>query len=89
MRGHAFIQHFIQKEEPLLQRIIRHYAISASLHMRTSRNFQFRFSIRSSTRTLTRIRNEINHPLQSDKNVIPIELNRIDSGVYMKAFHSD
>ncbi len=33
MIGHAFIQHFIQKEEPLVPHVIRRYAISASLHM--------------------------------------------------------
>ncbi len=33
MTGHAFIQHFIQNEELLVVCVIRHYAISASLHM--------------------------------------------------------
>ncbi len=41
MTGHTFIQHFIQNEEPLVQRVIRHYAISASLHMRSPFSFSF------------------------------------------------
>ncbi len=36
MTGHAFIQHFIQKEEPLVQRVIRHYAIFSSLYIKSS-----------------------------------------------------
>ncbi len=77
MTGHAFIQHFIQKEEPLVPLVIRHYAISASLHKRSPFSFGFQ-SDRVFTRTLNRIRKGINHPLQSDRNVIQIELNRID-----------
>ncbi len=46
MTGHAFIQHFIQKEEPLMPRVICHYDIFSSLHMRSP--FSFGGSIRSS-----------------------------------------
>ncbi len=41
MTGHAFIQHFIHNEEPLVQSVIRHHAISASLHMRSPFSFSF------------------------------------------------
>ncbi len=41
MTGHSFIQHFIQNEEPLVLRVIRHYSISASLHIRSSFSFGF------------------------------------------------
>ncbi len=88
MTGHAFMQHFIQNEEPLVPRVIHHYAISASLHMRSPFIFGFQ-SDRVFTCTLNLIRKGINHPLQSDRNSIPIELNRINKGVYMKAFYSD
>ncbi len=88
MTGHTFIQHYIQKEELLVPRVIRHYAISASLHMRRPFSFGLQ-SDRVFTCTLNRIRKGINHPLQSDRNFISIEINRIDYGVYMKAFHSD
>ncbi len=71
MTGHAFIQHFIQNEEPLVLRVIRHYAISASLHMRSPFSFGFQ-SDRVFTCTLNHIRKGINHPFN------PIELNRID-----------
>ncbi len=74
MTGHAFIQHFIQKEEPLVPGVIRQYTISASLHMRSPFSFGFQ-SDRVFTFTLNRIRKGINHPLQSDLNLIPIELN--------------
>ncbi len=30
MTGHALIQHFLQKDEPLVPRVKRHYAISVS-----------------------------------------------------------
>ncbi len=77
MTGHAFIQHFIQNEEPLIPRVIRHQAISASLHMRSPFSFSFQ-SDRVFTCTLNHIRKGINHPLQSDKIFILIEPNRID-----------
>ncbi len=41
MTGHAFIQHFIQNEEPLVPHVICHYAISASLHMRSPFSLDF------------------------------------------------
>ncbi len=61
----AFIQHFIQKEEPLVLRVIRHYAISAALLMRSPFSFGFQ-SNRVFTRTLNRIRKGIKDPVQSD-----------------------
>ncbi len=88
MTGHAFIQHFIQKVESLIPRIICHYAICASLHMRSSFNFRVQ-SNPVFTCTLNRIKIGINHPLQFNRNFIPIVLNQIDYGVYMKAFQSD
>ncbi len=53
MTGHAFIQHFIQKEEPLAPRVIAH-----------AQSFQFRFSIQSSVYMQLK-RNK--PPLQSDR----------------------
>ncbi len=88
MTGHAFIQNFIQNEKPLVPRVIRNYVISASLHMRRSFSFGFQ-SDRVFTCTLNQIRNGINHPLQTDQNLIPIKLNRIDYGVHVKPFLSD
>ncbi len=73
MTGQAFI-HFIQL---LVLHVIGHYTISASLHMRSTFSFGFQ-SDRVFTCTLNRIRKGINHPLQSGRNFIPIELNRID-----------
>ncbi len=67
-------------------RYARHYVIFASLHRLFSFGVQFD---RVFTCTLNHIRKGINHPFQSDRNCIPIELNRIDWGVYMKALHSD
>ncbi len=64
MTGHAFIQHFIQNEEPLVPHVIRHCAISSSLHMRSP----FCFGVQSDrviTCTLNRIRKGINHPFNS------------------------
>ncbi len=55
MTGHTFIQHFIQNEEPLVPRVIRHYAISAWLHMRSPFSFVFQ-SYRVFKCTLNRIR---------------------------------
>ncbi len=66
MTGHAFIQHFIKKEEQLVPRVILHHAISASLHMRSPFSFSFQ-SDRVFTCTLNHIRKGINHPLQSDR----------------------
>ncbi len=88
MTGHAFIQNFTQNEEPLIPRVIRNYAISASLHMRRSFSFGFQ-SDRGFTCTLNQIRNGINYPLRTDQNLIPIKLNRIDYGVHVKPFQSD
>ncbi len=68
--GHAFIQYFIQKEEQLVLRVICHYAISGSLHMRSPFSFGVR-SDRVFTCTLNRIRKGINHPF------IPIKLSWI------------
>ncbi len=61
MTGHAFIQHFIQKDEPLVPRVIRHYTISVSLHMRSPFSFSFQ-SNRVFTCTINRIRKGINTP---------------------------
>ncbi len=72
MTGHAFIQ----TEEQLLTRVIRNYAISASLHMHSPLSCGFP-SDRVFTCTLNRIRKGINDPLQSDRNLIPVELSRI------------
>ncbi len=66
MTGHTFIQHFIQKEEPLVPHIIRHYSISVSLHMHSPFSFGFQ-SDSVFTCTLNRIRKGINHPVQSDR----------------------
>ncbi len=57
-------------------RSARHYVISASLHMHRLFSFGVQFD-RVFTCTLNHIRKGINHPLQSDRNWIPIELNRL------------
>ncbi len=67
MTGHAFIQHFIQNEEPLVVHVIRLYAIPVSLHMRSTFSFGFH-SDQVFTCTLNRIRKGINSPLRSDLN---------------------
>ncbi len=78
---------FIHREEQLVPRVIRHYAIFTSLHMQY---FPVSVSIRSSvTCPLVRITKGINHPLQSDRNFNQIWPIQSDRHGYMWLFYSD
>ncbi len=46
--GHAFTQHFIQNEELLVVRVIRHTPLHYFCVIANTQSFQFRFSIQSS-----------------------------------------
>ncbi len=76
MTGHALIQNFIQKDEPLIPHVICHYASSVSLHMRSPFSFGFQSDL-VFTCTLNRIRKGINNPLQLDLNFISSSIGSI------------
>ncbi len=71
------LYNFIQKEEPLVPRVIHHYAISTSLHMRSHFSFGFQYD-QVFTCAFNRIRKGINHPFQSGPDFVRMEFSGID-----------